>query len=69
MKGRFCDSLFARSEFFVSQALSTEVACFAGILFHEVVSFFHAATFRGESATSFRDGAESAAINVSAAGA
>ena len=69
MKGRFFDSLFAGSEFFVSRAFSIKRSCFAGILFHKVVSFVHAASFRGESAASFRDGAESAAIDVCSEGA
>lgn len=50
---------------FVLQVLSTERSCFAGIIFHEVVSFVRAASFRGESAASFRDGAGSAATDVS----
>ena len=53
---------------FALQVLSTERFCFAGIFFHEVVSFVHAASFRGESAASFRDGAESAATDVSSEG-
>ena len=53
---------------FALQVFSTERSCFAGIIFHEVVSFVHAASFRGESAASFRDGAESAATDVSSEG-
>ena len=54
---------------FALQVFSTERSCFAGIIFHEVVALVYAASFRGESAASFRDGAESAAIDVSSEGA